>query len=69
MKNNFPEDSILVQLEEQMTVVSIVKDKEIVFQRTAPYGYGTALSAMLNIRYSVWRMSIRHLNFLGIMML
>lgn len=48
MKNNFPEDSILVQLEEQMTVVSIVKDKEIVFQRTAPYGYGTALSAMLN---------------------
>lgn len=42
------ENAVIVQLEEQTTIVSMIADNKILFQRVAPYGYGTALSAALS---------------------
>lgn len=44
----FTEDSVVVQIEEQATIFSMISDKKIVFQRITPYGYGTALSSVLD---------------------
>ena len=40
---NYIEDSVIVQLEERSTIVSIVKDNKLVFQRVAPHGYDSTL--------------------------
>lgn len=48
IRKNTTENAVIVQLEEQTTIVSMVADKKILFQRVAPYGYGTALSAALS---------------------
>lgn len=48
MNSHFSENSVIVQLEEQATIISMVSNKKLVFQRIAPYGYGTSLSAVLD---------------------
>lgn len=41
------ENAVVIQLEEQATVISIVENKKMVFQRVTPYGYGATLTAVL----------------------
>lgn len=41
------ENGVMVQLEERTTVISVIVDKTMVFQRVTPYGYGTVLAAVL----------------------
>lgn len=48
IRKSTSENAVIVQLEEQTTIVSMIADKKILFQRVAPYGYGTALSAALS---------------------
>lgn len=48
IRKNTTENAVIVQLEEQMTIVSIVVNQKMMFQRVAPYGYGTALQAALS---------------------
>lgn len=48
MNNHFSEDAVIVQIEEQATIISMVSNKKIVFQRITPYGYGTSLAAVLD---------------------
>lgn len=48
MNSNFSDNSVIVQLEEQATIISMVSNKKLVFQRVAPYGYGTSLAAVLD---------------------
>ena len=48
IRKNTTEDAVIVQLEEQTTIVSVVADRKVLFQRVAPYGYGTAISAALS---------------------
>lgn len=44
----FDEDAVVVQLEEQSTIISFIRDKKLVFQRVAPNGYGTTLGTVLD---------------------
>lgn len=44
----FSDDGIVVQLQEQSTIISFIKDKKLVFQRVAPNGYGTTLGTVLD---------------------
>ena len=45
---NFIEDSVIVQLEERSTIVSVVKNGKLVFQRVAPHGYDSTLIAAMD---------------------
>ena len=45
---NFDDDSVVVQLQEQATIISLIRDKKLVFQRVAPNGYGTTLGTLLD---------------------
>ena len=45
---NFIEDSVIVQLEERSTIVSVVKDNKLVFQRVAPHGYDSTLATAID---------------------
>lgn len=47
IKEHYIEDGVVVQLEEQSTVISIVSGKQLVFQRVSPYGYETSLAAVI----------------------
>ena len=47
INNHFAENAVIVQIEEQSTIISMVSDKKIVFQRITPYGYGTSIAAVL----------------------
>ena len=48
IKKGTTDNAVVVQLEEQATIVSVIADKKLLFQRVAPYGYGTAISAVLS---------------------
>jgi type IV pilus assembly protein PilM len=48
MTSHFPENGVIVQLEEQATIISMISGKNLVFQRVAPYGYGTTLATVLD---------------------
>lgn len=48
MMSHFSETALYVQIEEQMTVVSIVSDRKLAFQRVTPYGYMNAINAVLD---------------------
>ena len=49
MLNKVPASGgIVVEVDEQATVISILSEGKLVFQRIAPYGYGTTLSNMMN---------------------
>ena len=41
------EPSVVVQLEEQTTVISVLEEGKLAFQRVTPYGYGSSLAAVL----------------------
>lgn len=43
--DSFLENAVVVQLEEQATVISILENKKLVFQRVTPYGYGATITA------------------------
>lgn len=45
--DSFLENAVVVQLEEQATVISILENKKLVFQRVTPYGYGATISAIV----------------------
>lgn len=45
---NYIEDAVIVQLEERSTIVSVVKDNKLVFQRVAPHGYETTLATAID---------------------
>lgn len=45
---NYIEDAVIVQLEERSTIVSVVKDNKLVFQRVAPHGYDTTLAVAID---------------------
>lgn len=47
MSDSFQKNAVVVQLEEQATVISIIENKRLVFQRVTPYGYGATLSAII----------------------
>lgn len=47
LEKRLTENGVMVQLEERTTVISVIVDKTMVFQRVTPYGYGTVLSAVL----------------------
>lgn len=47
MSSRLTSDAMIVQLEEQATVISIVRGRKLVFQRITPYGYDAALSTVL----------------------
>lgn len=46
------EMAMMVQMEEQATIISIIADKQLLFQRIAPYGYGNAISTVQEHRLS-----------------
>lgn len=46
--NNYIEDAVIVQLEERSTIVSVVKDNKLAFQRVAPHGYDSTLAAAID---------------------
>lgn len=45
---NFIEDSVIVQLEERSTIVSIVKSGKLVFQRVAPHGFDSTIAVVID---------------------
>ena len=45
---NFIEDAVIVQLEERSTIVSVVKDNKLVFQRVAPHGFDSTLATAID---------------------
>ena len=47
MMSHFAENALCVQIEEQMTRVSIISDRKLAFQRVTPYGYMNAVNAVL----------------------
>lgn len=47
MSDRFLENAVVIQLEEQATVISILENKKLVFQRVTPYGYGATLTSVL----------------------
>lgn len=46
--SHLSEKAVIVQLEEQATIITMISDKKLLFQRIAPYGYATALSAVMS---------------------
>lgn len=46
--DSFLENAVVVQLEEQATVISILENKKLVFQRVTPYGYGATITAVID---------------------
>ena len=48
LKNSKQTNFIAVQLEEQSTVITIVQDDKITFQRVTPYGFENALTGLLD---------------------
>ena len=48
MCDSFLENAVVVQLEEQATVISILENKKLVFQRVTPYGYGATITAVID---------------------
>lgn len=46
--DSFLENAVVVQLEEQATVISILENKKLVFQRVTPYGYGATITAVMD---------------------
>lgn len=44
---NFNEPQVVVQLEEQTTIISMIEHKKLIFQRVAPYGYMNAVTAVM----------------------
>lgn len=47
MRDSLQKNAVIVQLEEQSTVISILENQRLVFQRVTPYGYGATLSTIL----------------------
>ena len=47
---NFMYNSIVIQLEENTTIVSMISDKKLVFQRVTPDGYVNALTSVIDSR-------------------
>ena len=47
LSDSFLENAVVVQLEEQATVISILENKKLVFQRVTPYGYGVTVSSVV----------------------
>lgn len=47
-KTHFNHDSIIVQLEENETIISVLVGKKLMFQRVAPNGYRSALNTVLD---------------------
>ena len=45
---NFIEDAVVVQLEERSTIVSVIKNAKLVFQRVAPHGYDSTIAAAID---------------------
>lgn len=43
----FVDNAMIIQLEEQATVISILENKKLAFQRVTPYGYGATISAVV----------------------
>ena len=48
MCDSFVDNAMIIQLEEQATVISILENKELAFQRVTPYGYGATISAVVD---------------------
>ena len=47
LRDSFTENAVVIQLEEQATVISIIEDKKLTFQRVTPYGFGVTISAAI----------------------
>lgn len=47
MCDSFVDNAMIIQLEEQATVISILENKKLAFQRVTPYGYGATISAVV----------------------
>ena len=47
-KTHYNHDSIIVQLEENETIISVLVGKKLMFQRVAPNGYRSALTTVLD---------------------
>ena len=45
--SHYSTDGIMVQLEENVTIVSIISGRKLMFQRVAPSGYGSTLNAIM----------------------
>lgn len=50
MKNNFDEEQLVVQLSEQSTIISMISEKKLVFQRAVPHGFTASLDSVLEHR-------------------
>lgn len=48
MCDSFVDNAMIIQLEEQATVISILENKKLAFQRVTPYGYGVTISAVVD---------------------
>ena len=48
MCDSFVDNAMIIQLEEQATVISILENKQLAFQRVTPYGYGATISAVVD---------------------
>ena len=48
MCDSFVDNAMVIQLEEQATVISILENKKLAFQRVTPYGYGATISAVVD---------------------
>lgn len=48
MCDSFADNAMIIQLEEQATVISILENKKLAFQRVTPYGYGATISAVVD---------------------
>lgn len=48
MCDSFVDNAMIIQLEEQATVISILENKKLAFQRVTPYGYGATISAVVD---------------------
>ena len=48
MCDSFVDNAMIIQLEEQATVISILENKKLVFQRVTPYGYGATISTVVD---------------------
>ena len=44
----FVDNAMIIQLEEQATVISILENKKLAFQRVTPYGYGATISTVVD---------------------
>lgn len=47
MCDSFLQNAVVVQLEEQSTIISILENKRLAFQRVTPYGYGQTLTSVV----------------------